>query len=227
MDVDTDPLTPDRIRELVASLKFWWHRIDLGNGIVTPGQTDSGPTLRALHLPDRLDGKTVLDIGPWDGLYSFEAERRGAARVVAADHYVWTLPAIGDGGFDIAHAALQSKVEKKLVAVEDISSETVGGVFDLVLFLGVLYHAQNPMLYLRKLRSVCGGTAIIETHVDGLDYQRPMMVFYPKDTLVGDYTNFWGPNELAVRDMLLEVGFARVEMVDHYSPTRMVFHAFV
>ena len=72
-------------------------------------------------------------------------------------------------GFDIAQWALQSKVEKRRIAVEDISPESVG-TFDYVFFLGVLYHSPDPLGYLRRVRSVCSRTLVLETHVDGLDY---------------------------------------------------------
>jgi tRNA (mo5U34)-methyltransferase len=76
-----------------ASVADWFHSIDLGAGVVTPG-TKSAEHLAgeaaALRLPD-LRGRSVLDIGAWDGFYSFEAERRGAARVVALDHYAWSM----------------------------------------------------------------------------------------------------------------------------------------
>jgi tRNA (mo5U34)-methyltransferase len=77
----------------VASLPFWFHSIDLGNGLVTPGSKTPeylANELASLRLPD-LRGKSVLDIGAWDGFYSFSAERLGAERVVALDHFVWGL----------------------------------------------------------------------------------------------------------------------------------------
>jgi len=77
----------EALRREVASIK-WYHNIDLGHGIVTPGIDNTPKKLGRLHFPERLDGKTVLDIGAWDGFFSFEAERRGAARVLATDSYV-------------------------------------------------------------------------------------------------------------------------------------------
>src|SRR6266568_9564153 len=83
--------------------------------------------LRLLRIPADLTGKTVLDIGAYDGFFSFEAERRGAARVVAADKFCWGIPGgMCDGrGFQIAHWARGSKVERRVIAVEDISPESV------------------------------------------------------------------------------------------------------
>src|SRR6058998_1138514 len=67
----------DDLKKRVDRIR-WWHTIDLGGGIVTPGASDNLRTLPQLGLPERLDGKTVLDVGAWDGFFSFEAERRGA-----------------------------------------------------------------------------------------------------------------------------------------------------
>lgn len=79
------------LRERVAAVPMWWHSIDLGHGVVTPGHKTPAilsRELQGLQIPD-LVGKSVLDIGAWDGFFSFEAERRGASRVVALDHFVW------------------------------------------------------------------------------------------------------------------------------------------
>jgi tRNA (mo5U34)-methyltransferase len=233
----TLPATVDLelLRTLTVS-RPWFHQIDFGHGIVTRGVDRSSEKLDHLHFPESLVGKTVLDVGALDGFFSFEAERRGADRVLATDLLYWSQPEAGpmtDGqGFDIARWGLQSKVEKQIIAVEDISPATVG-TFDVVLFLGVLYHAQDPLRYLQNVASVCSDTLIVETHVDGLEYDRPVMVFYVGDTLNGDASNFWGPNPLCVTDMLREVGFSHISEVSRtsgpgtteYAPNRAVFHA--
>lgn len=79
----------------------WWHSIDLGQGVVTPGTKPPGTMraeIEALRLPD-LAGKTVLDIGAWDGAFSFECERRGAERVVALDHFIWSVDLDAQQGY--------------------------------------------------------------------------------------------------------------------------------
>lgn len=76
--------------------------------------------------------------------------------------------------------------------VYDLSPEKVG-VFDVVLFLGVLYHLSHPLLGLERVASVTGDLLIPETHVDLLDHRRPAMAFYPGGKLGGDVTNWWGP----------------------------------
>lgn len=126
----------------------WFHRIELAPGVITPGPDDTPGKIAAAHLPENLSGKTVIDVGAWDGAFSFECERRNAARVLATDHYIWQR--LSRAGFDLAHETLQSRIESQEIRVEDLSPETVGA-FDLVLFLGVLYHAQDPMRYLRNV----------------------------------------------------------------------------
>ena len=68
----------------------WFHSIDLGNGVKTKGLSDASATVTREQLPD-FTNRSVLDIGAWDGYYSFFAERNGASRVVALDHYAWGL----------------------------------------------------------------------------------------------------------------------------------------
>src|SRR5947209_4915080 len=82
-----------RRRALADSVTNWWHSVDLGYGVVTQGHKSIDQIhheIAAFQFPD-LGGKTFLDIGAWDGAFSFEAERRGARRVVALDHYVWSI----------------------------------------------------------------------------------------------------------------------------------------
>jgi tRNA (mo5U34)-methyltransferase len=80
-------------QELVDRVGFWWHSIDLGDGVITPGRKTAAQLaleLEAWKLP-AFEGKTVLDIGAWDGFYSFHAEKAGARRVVALDYHAWGL----------------------------------------------------------------------------------------------------------------------------------------
>jgi tRNA (mo5U34)-methyltransferase len=207
------------LRRAVAQVR-WFHRIDLGDGVVTPGDDDTPEKLKTLHLPEDLRGTTVLDIGAWDGFFSFEAERRGAARVLATDDFCWG----GDGwgtkaGFDLARRALGSKVESAEMGVLELSPETAG-VFDLVLFLGVLYHMRHPLLALERVASVTGRQLILETGVDMTWFKKPLISFYPGAEAVGDPTNWCGPNPAAVVAMLKVVGFRRVRVVDRLATLR-------
>ncbi len=201
------------LQEQVDAVPYWHHTIDLGHGVITPGGGgDTSHGLRRIGLPEDLSGKTVIDIGAWDGFYSFECERRGASRVVAADLYVWRQPEFGKTGFEVARRALGSGVEDREIDVFDISPATVG-TFDVVLFLGVLYHLRDPYGGLAHAASVARDLLIVETHVDFLDQPRPAVAFYPRAELAGDATNWCGPNVPALVAMLGTLGFSEVELV--------------
>ena len=204
------------LRKRAEALK-WYHTIDLGQGVVTQGVDNSPLRLARAALPSDLAGRSVLDIGAWDGFFSFEAERRSAARVVATDHYAWHGTGWGTGlgkaGFELARTALNSRVEDVDVDVMDITPERVGGTFDVVLLLGVLYHLPNPLLALERVASVTSGLLVVETVVDMVGVRRPAAAFYPALELNNDPTNWWGPNHAAVVGMLRSVGFARVDVI--------------
>src|SRR5690242_19848834 len=165
----------------------WWHSIDLGDGVRTEGRKSAEilrKELADVDLPD-VRGKSVLDIGAWDGFYSFEAERRGASRVVALDYFTWSLdldaqhgylercqlagetprswdqvPEVwqpetlpGKACFDTAAMALGSDVESVVADFLEVDLDALG-TFDVVLFLGVLYHLTDPFGALRRLALV-------------------------------------------------------------------------
>jgi tRNA (mo5U34)-methyltransferase len=198
----------------------WYHSIPLGDGVVTPGADDTPSRLPKIHIPDDLSGKTVLDVGAWDGFFSFEAERRGASRVLATDSFSWTGQGWGTkDGFELARRALGSRVEDRELDVLDLSPETVG-VFDVVFFLGVLYHMKHPLLALERVFSVTRELLIMSTFVDATWTRRPAAAFYPRAEANSDPTNWWGPNPGAVVAMLETAGFARVDVVDGPTPLR-------
>ena len=219
----------DDLRSQVERLR-WYHTIDLGHGVVTRGADDTPIRLARLGLPASFAGASVLDIGAWDGFFSFEAERRGAARVVAADHYSWHGGGWGSkAGFELARATLGSKVEDIDIDVMDLSPDRVG-VFDVVFFLGVLYHLRHPLLALERIASVTRKLLILETVVDMVGVPRPAAAFYPARELNDDPTNWWGPNVPALHAMLRDVGFGDVKTVSGppsavYRAARAVSHA--
>jgi tRNA (mo5U34)-methyltransferase len=214
------PFEAEALRKKVEAIG-WYHTIDLGQGVVTPGRFNIHDRLPEYGFPERLDGRTVLDVGAFDGAFSFEAERRGAARVVASDSFVWydhpphpDHPlTTGKAGFELARQVLGSRVEDREIDVLDLSPQALGGTFDLVLFLGVLYHMRDPMLALERVASVTGDHLILESHVDMLHVSTPAAAFYPGASLKQDPTNWWGPNPAAIEGMLRDVGFRRTKVV--------------
>src|SRR5262245_56397540 len=214
-------MTNEELQSRVSALR-WYHTIDFGGGIVSKGADDTAVRLSRLDLPASLSGRTVLDVGAWDGFFSFEAERRGAARVVATDSYSWGGAGWGTkAGFELAREALGSHVEDVEVDVMDLDPSRLG-TFDVVLFLGVLYHMRDPVGALERAASMTGGLLVVETEVGMLLNRQPAAAFYPGDELAGDHTNWWAPNPAAVVGMLRAVGFRDVEVAWRRSLPRRV-----
>jgi tRNA (mo5U34)-methyltransferase len=202
-------------REIAS--RTWFHTFDLGDGLRTPGYDDTAAKLDILHLPDDLGGRSVLDIGAYDGFFAFESERRGG-KVTAVDRWCWEWPdSDARRNFEWMRTILGSSVEDRTVSVEELSPETVGGPYDVVLFLGVLYHAPDPLGYLKRVRSVTKGLAVIETLVDLLDIDVPAAAYYPGASMNGDASNHWGPNPAAVEGMLHDAGFRTVRAFEPWS----------
>ena len=217
-------MDPAELRRRVEAIR-WYHTLDLGHGLVTKGHNDPAEGIPRLGLPASLAGRTVLDVGAWDGAYSFEAERRGAARVLATDGFSWGGGGWGTKeGFELARSALGSTVDDLTIDVFDLAPDTVGGTFDLVLFLGVLYHVKDPIGAIERVASVTadGGQLILETEVDLMLLRRPAAALYPTTELKDDPTNWWGLNPAAVCSLLKAVGFARVEVAWAPSLARRV-----
>lgn len=188
----------------------WFHSIDFGDGVVAKGHC-TAEILKAkadCYFAVPLEGRTMLDIGCWDGYFSLEALWRGAARVLSTDHYVWSTQ-WSRGSFELVRERLAPQMMARDIDVYDISPETVG-TFDVVLLAGVLYHLRHPLLALERAASVCKDLLIVETVLDALSMRRPAMVFYPGAELKGDPSNWWGPNRLMVEAMLRDLGFKHI-----------------
>jgi tRNA (mo5U34)-methyltransferase len=221
-----------RRERAVATVPWWWHSIDVGDGVVTPGHKGAdlpggsrafmAAELESLALPD-LRGKSVLDIGAFNGYYSFAAERLGASRVVALDHFAWFEPAPGAApgsppagrlGFDLARRLLDSAVEP----VQDDFMEmdlAALGQFDVVLCLGVLYHQTDPLGMMRRLAEVTREVAVIESQavvVSGAE-DHALFEFHPGAELNEDASNWFVPNMTALCGLCRAAGFARGEPV--------------
>lgn len=205
--------------ELLARMQsfHWWHSIPLRPGLTTfGGKTELilAQEEAALLGPFNLAGRSVIDVGAWNGFFSFAAKRRGAARVLATDSYIWTHPDWrGREAFDLARQELGLDVEAALLDPPEITPEI--GVFDVVLFLGVFYHLHDPINVMQRLRGITRQLLIVETHQDALGEARPSMVYYPGDVLNKDATNWWGPNPAMMLEMLLQLGFTRIFYRDH------------
>ncbi len=203
---------------LSATAIKWFHSFDFGNGEVVTGHK-SLEMLRheaSIIFREPVKGMSVIDIGAWDGYFSFEAEWRGASDVLATDHHCWSGRGWGTkAGFDYAHAKRQSRVRSLDIDVFDLKPAILG-TFDVCLFLGVLYHVRNPLGALEKVFQMTRTFAVIETVVDELTSTAPVMRFFRGAELDRDASNFFAPNHLCLEAMLREVGFNRV----NFTPAR-------
>ncbi len=222
---------------------WWYHTIDLGNGVVTKGISVQETSVAV--IPD-VSGRSVLDIGAWDGKFSFLAEQNGASRVVALDHYAWGVDFVARGayweaciengtlpdqsrdetdfwrpdlpgrrGFDLAAAALGSKVEPVVADFQTVDLDKLGQ-FDVVLYLGVLYHMKEPLTSLERLRAVTKEVAVIETealHLQGLEHEA-LLQFHAGSSLRTDFGNWCVPTIEALHNLCRAAGFSEVRIIN-------------
>jgi tRNA (mo5U34)-methyltransferase len=211
----------------------WYHTVDLGDGITTPGQYDHRALVGHYGLPADLSGKTVLDVGPAHGFFAFEMERRGAARVVTAELPAWSahdgspeLKAGFDrdgtdernesylhGAFAFAIAARGSQVEQTFCNVYDLDPSVLG-TFDLVFCGSLLIHLSDPLRALYAIRRVTRGQAIIATTIDPdrLGRRAPRARFVGRN----DGQTFWAPNLACLEAWARAAGFAATQRVAQF-----------
>jgi tRNA (mo5U34)-methyltransferase len=224
----TASMTPARIRERVRELGEWFHNLRLGGVETAPnhflGDYPAVKWQRFAHaLPQDLTGRSVLDIGCNAGFYSIEMKRRGAARVVAVDT---------DARY-LAQARFAAEVEGVEIEFREMSVyelPALGEMFDLVLFMGVLYHLRHPLLALDILHEhVVRDMLVFQSMLRGSaenaavqhdyafwqteqfdDPAFPRMYFIEHE-YSGDPTNWWIPNRAGAEAMLRSAGFDIVQ----------------
>lgn len=218
----------EALRREVTAKPFWYHKIELPGGVVTPGWA---PLSRdAYRVPADLTGKRVLDVGAWDGYWTFLALQRGAREVVAIDDFSDYLGSLKDNdrraweNFDLCRAALgydESRCRRIEMSVYDVSPELLGR-FDVVFFFGTLYHLRHPLLALDKLASACDQEIYVESAIlddfspyrGGIGQGYPghmVMEFYPDAQYGNNNTNWWAPSLQCLAHMVRAAGFAHAE----------------
>jgi tRNA (mo5U34)-methyltransferase len=191
----------DEARTLVASVSHWHHAFEIYPGVVTPGTYDPTFLLDKTRLAADLRGLRVLDIGTSDGFFALELARRGA-EVVAIDYR-----GKQDHGYHVMERLNPVQIEYHKMNVYELADKHLG-YFDIILFMGVLYHLPDMIRALHMIRQCCRGILFVETHSEN-DFCRDIAAarYYKGSTLADDHTNFWAPNRLCVFDMLHDTGF--------------------
>jgi tRNA (mo5U34)-methyltransferase len=222
-------MSPDEIRLRVAELGDWFHNLDLDGVQTAPDHFlqdyPRSKFRRFAHaLPEDLSGRTVLDIGCNAGFYALEMKRRGAERVLGID---------SDDRY-LAQARLAAEVrgadiEFRNLSVYDVAS--IGERFDLVIFMGVLYHLRHPLLALDLIHEhVAEDLLLYQSMQRGSSAVMPVAADYPFDAddhfddpaypklhfieqrYAHDWTNWWAPNAACSAAMLRASGY---EILDH------------
>jgi tRNA (mo5U34)-methyltransferase len=221
-------LTKEEIRGRVTALGDWFHNIDLEGVPTAPNHfLNDYPNVkwrRFSHaIPADLTGRTVLDIGCNGGFYSIEMKRRGADRVVGLD---------SDERY-LAQARFAAEVTGQDIEFRNLSVYDVGALgerFDVVLFMGLLYHLRHPLLALDLIHDhVAGDLLIYQSMQRGSNAVSPVRANYdffeqdhfddpgyPKMHFIeheysNDWTNWWAPNAACSAAMLRSAGFEILE----------------
>ncbi len=188
-------------KRLVAGVPHWHHQFEVFPGLVTPGSYSPAFLLDKIRPPADLAGKRVLDIGTSDGFFALELARRGA-NVVAIDYRRKQ-----DHGYHVMEQLNAVQIEYHQMNIYELAEKQLG-LFDIVLFLGVLYHLPDMIRALHMIRGCCRGSLFVETHSENNFCPNISAArYYAGNTLAEDYTNFWAPNRLCVLDMLHDTGF--------------------
>ncbi len=227
----TAKLSPDEIRRRVEQLGPWFHNMDVGGVRTAPDHFlydyPNEKFQRFAHaLPASLAGRSVLDIGCNGGFYCLEMKRRGAARVLGID---------ADEGY-LAQARFAAEVAGLDIEFAELSVYDVGMLrerFDLVIFMGVLYHLRHPLLALDLIREhVAGDLLLFQSMQRGhpgvselaMDYpfaetavfERPdyPRLHFVEEHYCSDDTNWWIPNRACTEAMLRSAGFTELQRIE-------------
>ena len=195
--------TPEQARATLAAVPFWFHTFALNQpeGIYTPGEArDHGYRLDS--IPESFEGMSVLDVGAFDGFYSFLAEHRGASRVLAVDneqylHWVkdrWNIELEGAEAFNAIHGLLDSKVEYR--KMDALDAGDLDERFDFIFCYGILHRVEDPFGLLKALagRLTERGRMLVETHGildDAGAAEGTMLVPHPGNIYPHDNFVYW------------------------------------
>ncbi len=173
-----------------------------------------------LDIKDEVAGKLVADIGCWDGYNTIQALKCGAKHVVAMDNglgsYNWQNDISGwQKNLDEVRERYGINEDRISYVYNDVDEEYLGYhayAVDVVIAAGLIYHLKAPFKFLQECYYILknGGILTIETHVTCNDIPYPAARFYPRNELCGDKSNWWGPNNLCVVEMLNAAGFSKV-----------------
>jgi len=204
--------------ERISKIPIWAHKIQLGSHVVTPGKIPDRTMKGELDaIPKDLAGKSILDVGTRNGGWAFECERRNAKEITAID--IWQNEVYGrDESFKICKEILDSKVE--LIELDVLDVEKLGKKFDVILFLGVIYHLMDPLLALRKLYNVCNELIILQAAV--LKSPKNICYFLEPGELGGNISSTFLFSPSFIENYAKSMGFKKVELIDYVEDESII-----
>lgn len=220
LPIGADPARAEEIRDLVP---VWFHTFQLAEGVYTPGiARDHRYRIPAL-TSERFRGRSVLDIGTFDGFYAFLAEHLGAERVVGIDNeqYVdWIEGRFGvelepAAGFNSIHRLLSSKVEYR--RLDAMQVEQLGERFDVIICFGMLHRVTDPLTVLTTLAGQLepGGEILLETYGSRRAADTAALdVYLPGEVYPGDDFVYWGFPIEGLRRLGEIAGLGEIEVID-------------
>lgn len=235
------PRTPEQIADLqrrVNEIESWYHRIDLGDGVETPGHFRMADYLSHYHFPDDMTGMRVLDVGASTGFFAYEFERRGADEVVGVELPSWEAhdwtprqrrelarkdarKAEKDNrdvmidGFSIVGEALGSvRVERVFKPIYELTADELG-TFDVVFSGAMLMHVRDPILGIQRMRECCkpDGRLIVSISAAMGDADGPVAKFVGE----WDQCNWWQMSPACLDAILKCCDFDRIEKRETYT----------
>jgi tRNA (mo5U34)-methyltransferase len=224
----------DDLRGTIDKHGPWYHNLTIRTGLTTNPEIGDHPVSRwrliEPYVPADLSGKTVLDIGCNAGYFSLEMKRRGATRVLGVD----VMPKV------LAQARFMSTWERLPIELREIDTYDVEslGLFDYVIFVGVLYHLKHPLYALEKVAQVCKDTLFFQSVVRGpatdfnprdnypdseeaiFDAPEYPKLYFVEKSYNGDVSNWWFATPSCLKAMLRTVGFR--EIIPTASPDTFI-----
>ena len=224
----------ETLRAVISRMGPWYHDVKLGPGLSTNPLHEEYMANRWRFLepfiPEDLHRKSVLDIGCNSGFFSFQMRKRNAGRVVGID----IMPHLLAQARFLSHW-FEQPLELRELGAYDVESL---GSFDVVIFIGVLYHLKHPLYALEKIASICTDTMYLQSKLQGSEkdfepadnypfeekqvFQRPefLKMYFIEKSFNGDVSNWWFPNKSCLKAMIRTAGFRKIQ--DSLHPELMV-----
>ncbi len=223
---------------------YWYHSVEVADGIVTPGDYDYRNSLAGFCFPENMTGMTVLDVGSATGFFAFEFAKRGA-NVVSVE-----LPSLSewdmvhgenekivtslmhfhqaatpqeafychlDGPFKFCQAQKNASIRRIYSSIYNIGSQLGGETFDLVFLGDILVHLFSPFAALNAVVPLCKSKLIISSDLFGSKSDAPLMEFVGTRARGLDSRSWWRFNRQCMEEVLLRVGFNNVKLAGEFS----------